>query len=283
MKRIEQLRAAEHDDYQREIYDAVERIRVDSDWSLPFRHIGTRDLKSPDSSIAFDADDIKYPPVVVEVAHSQQRKKLPELAEFYIGETRGHIKTVIAIDIEYRSPNKPTAALGREAVFSIYRNRVVRDDVTGELKHREAHPDPENQCFRRQDLTVPDGVFELFLSDFCPPGTLGDSNNTSIHITHQTLADLLSYAEKRKAAVETPLRDDDGLERNLPFKSKRKRSPTPGLTEEDEAVFQDAEAEEEARAEEKDASFGASSSFSTVEDDLPQRRKIIKTAPDSDL
>lgn len=267
---------------QREINQVVAKIKVDSTSDIRFPGNGNRDRKSPDSSFSFEG--YKYPTVVIEVANSQQKKELQRLAEFYINHSKGRIKTVITVDIEYHRPRYPSAPLGREATYSVYRHRVIRSHDTGQVSHREAHPDPESQCFRTPDLSVIDGALELRLSDFCPPGILSDSNDIPIHIPHQTLAGLLAEGERRQVEAVASSDDDDRSELDVPFVSKRKRSSTPKLTAEHEALFQVAEAEDETRALEKDSSFEAAPSFSSVEDALPQRTKKIKTtsAPDQD-
>jgi hypothetical protein len=63
---------------------------------------------SPDGS--FKHVEAKYPGVVIEVSYSQKRKDLALLASDYIIGSRGSIKVVVGIDLEYTS-KKATLAV----------------------------------------------------------------------------------------------------------------------------------------------------------------------------
>lgn len=56
--------------------------------------------RQPDLSITAEKNP-KYPVLVGEVALSQTTKELQNLAQEYIEHTRGHIRTVIIVDLDY--------------------------------------------------------------------------------------------------------------------------------------------------------------------------------------
>jgi hypothetical protein len=233
-----ELKALEKQEEVRTVVDSI-KVAVTSD--LRFGNISERERKSPDGSFRFAGS--KYPPLVIEVANSQKSADLPYLAESYVERTKGRTKTVITIDLEYRTPEEratPSLPL-REAVYSIYRNRLTRDAQTGEWQ-REAHVDVEDEHFRMNDSTAPTGSMRLLLSDFCPDGALSSTNDRTITITHEELAELLEEAE-REVIIAEALSSPSSSEKSVHFISKRKRVPTPRLTSEDEAMFERAEEE----------------------------------------
>lgn len=198
--------------------------------------------------------------------------------ESYIERTKGRTKTVITIDLEYRTPEeRATPSLPfREAVYSIYRNRLTRDAQTGEWQ-REVHVDVEDEHFRMNDSTAPTGSMRLLLSDFCPDGALSSTNDRTITITHEELAELLEEAEREEIIAEA-LSSPSSSEKSVHFISKRKRVPTPRLTSEDEAMFEQAEEEAEAQHLEENSSF----SSADVVDVVVERTKRIKTRSQQD-
>lgn len=65
-------------------------------------------IKLPDSAekrpdIAFYYGDYAFPPLVVEVGHSQKSEDLPALARKYIESTDGDISTALMVDLGYRN------------------------------------------------------------------------------------------------------------------------------------------------------------------------------------
>jgi len=272
------LRELKASNEQEEVRTVVDRIRMAVTSDLRFGNASARDKKSPDGSFRFAGT--KHPPLVIEVANSQKREDLPHLAESYVERTKGRTKTVITMDLEYRAPNERATRSSppREAVYSIYRNRLTRDEQTGEWQ-REAHVDVEDQHFRMRDSTIPAGSMHLLLSDFCPDGTLSGANDWAVAITHAELADLLAEAETEEAIAEAPS-SPSSSEKNVPFVSKRKRLPTPKLTSEDEAAFVQAEDAAAARYLEENSSFSSADAV----DFVAERTKRIKTRsqPDSE-
>lgn len=138
--------------------------------------------------------------------------------------------------------------------------------------------DVEDQHFRMHDSTAPAGSIRLLLSDFYPDGTLSGTNDRTITITHAELADLLAEAEKEEDIAEAPS-SPSSSEKNVPFVSKRKRLPTPKLTSEDEAAFEQAENAATTRYLEENSSFLSANAVDIV----VERTKRIKTRsqPDS--
>ena len=73
---------------------------------------------SPDGS--FKLVEAKHPGVVIEVSYSQKRKDLPLLADDYILGSRGSIKVVIGIDLEYT---------GKKATLTLWRPQIRRNQA----------------------------------------------------------------------------------------------------------------------------------------------------------
>lgn len=269
---VGELRAFMKDE---EIRPIIERIKMAATSDVRFGDMSTIKKKSPDGSFRFAGT--KYPPLVLEVANSQKRGDLSWLAESYIERTKGRTKTVITIDLEYRAPDKRTRRFlpPRTAVYSIYRNRVVCDERIGN-RQREAHVVIQDQHFRMDDATAPDGSMCLLLSDFCPDGTLSATNDRTIAIPHSELAHLLTEAEGEEDVAEAPS-SPTSSEKDVPFVSKRKRTPTPKLVSEDEETFGRAETAVAMRELDDNSSFSSADAADVV----VERIKRVKTRSQS--
>lgn len=83
--------------------------------------------RSPDAR--FNHGKTIYPQFIMETAHSQHHKDLQCLAKQYYQGSRGEIKTVLTIDVEYRSPEERQEGGSHPAVFCLYRGpkRVHRN------------------------------------------------------------------------------------------------------------------------------------------------------------
>lgn len=237
-----------------------------------------KEKKSPDSSFRFDGR--KYPPFIIEVANSQKSKALPRLAEDYIVRSDGETRTVLTVDLEYRSPKQrasttPSFGSLRAATYSIYRYRSY--ERNGD--HVDTiDTDSENQHFRSQNGQACDGSLELRLSDFCPPEALDGLHDLSLNISHEKLASLLVQAERSEHQATGEPTSTNTRPRNWIL--KRRRSPTPALTAEDEAIQKALEDEGEQRAENDDSSYQADSSFESQPEAMlmPTRPKRLRTA-----
>jgi hypothetical protein len=266
---------------QEEVRPIIEGIRVVGSPDVHFSDATKHDKKSPDSTFYFN--NSKLPLLVIEVANSQKRRDLSRLAESYIERTKGCTKTVITIDLEYRAPTKRANPLlpPRTPVYSIYRNRVVRNEETGK-RQREAHAEIEDHPFLIKGSAADDGSLCLLLSDFCPDGILSATNACTINISHAELSRLFTEAEDHEHAVEappSPTPPSPTSSEEIPFVSKRKRTPTPEITPEHEEVFQQAEIAEDKRQSAENSSF----SLTDVENTTAPRTKRIKTRSQRDL
>ncbi|KAG8408025.1 hypothetical protein J3459_018261 [Metarhizium acridum] len=63
----------------------------------------------------------QYPGVVIEVSYTQKRKELAHIAEDYILGSKGSVRVVIGLDIEYRNSKKAT--------LSVWRPDVVQNEA----------------------------------------------------------------------------------------------------------------------------------------------------------
>lgn len=261
---------------QEETRPVIKQIKIATTSDVRFSDALAEGKKSPDRSFRFTGT--KYPPLVIEVANAQKRRDLPRLAESYIERTKGRTKTVIAIDLEYRDPGKRAAHSlpPRSAVYSIYRHRLVRDEQTGDLQ-KKAHTEIEEQQFSIEDSVTDDGSMCLLLSDFCPDGTLSATNDRTIAISHAELARILTEAEEEENTAEAPS-SPTFSEKNIPFVSKRKRTPTPKLVLEDEEVFEQAETTARIRESAENSSFSSNDAAGA----MVERIKRIKTRSQPD-
>jgi hypothetical protein len=82
---------------------------------------------SPDGS--FKHVEAKYPGVVIEVSYAQKKRDLPLLASDYIISSRGSIKVVVGIDLEYT---------GKKATLSVWRPQIRHSEagMKGIFMHR---------------------------------------------------------------------------------------------------------------------------------------------------
>lgn len=81
----------------------------------------TKSKYEPDTS--FWHDDAQYPGVIIEVAYSQQKKRLDRLAENYLLDSDASVQVVVGLDIEYSK--KETS----KATFTVWRTRVDGDEL----------------------------------------------------------------------------------------------------------------------------------------------------------
>lgn len=81
-----------------------------------------RSKHEPDTS--FWHDDAQYPGVVIEVAYSQKRERLAQLAEVYLLDSDASVQAVVGLDIEYGKKGS------RKATSTVWRTRE-RDTATG--------------------------------------------------------------------------------------------------------------------------------------------------------
>ena len=75
----------------------------------------------PDTS--FWHDDAQYPGIIVEVAYSQEKKRIDRLAENYLLDSDASVQVVVGLDIEY---GRNTTS---KATFSVWRTRLDRDEL----------------------------------------------------------------------------------------------------------------------------------------------------------
>jgi hypothetical protein len=119
LKRFEEL-ASQHPD------SAVGRFAAktgcESGATIPLRVF----KNSHDPDVSFRYEDNKFAGLIVEVAHSQSREDLFNLAENYILGTKGNVGCVAGVKLEYRS--------GRRAWLSVWQLKVeILADGTPEL------------------------------------------------------------------------------------------------------------------------------------------------------
>ncbi|KAF5976826.1 hypothetical protein FBULB1_6780 [Fusarium bulbicola] len=174
--------------------------------------------KSPDLQFAHIKS--KYPGVVVEVAYTQQAKKLKKLAVDYIGASEGETKTAIGFNIN--SNKQSTVSPFRSA------NREPLNEGR------------ELRIFRLHDMTTDESLLE-------------GVDNLSISLPFKDLCDFLTKAENiqccRRAEKKRPI--GSRPIRFMPPSS----SPEEELASEDERAFAEQEEAEQKKATKSDRSF----------------------------
>ena len=91
------------------------------------------DKRDPDLSFRIQHPSCRSPGLVVEVAWSQRGLKLPRLAERYITETNGNIRTVIGLNLNdiYKSRQNEGAS-PEPATFSVW--QAETDSISGKAR-----------------------------------------------------------------------------------------------------------------------------------------------------
>ncbi|KAE8822474.1 hypothetical protein P3342_011820 [Pyrenophora teres f. teres] len=139
----------------------------------------------------------EYPATFVgEVAHSQDGKEeFGMIAEEYISGTNGSIKTVLGIDIEYRTPEtrQNLANIPRAANYQIFRRRI---DV--EKKEMLVESGELVEFQDAMGVVAPGSQLRLTLADLTQTDTI-DLSNFDIEISHQELFKIVSAAEATQA------------------------------------------------------------------------------------
>lgn len=186
---------------------------------------------SPDAGFGFLGVD--YPCFILEVANSQKSQDLPYLADDHFVSTKGNLKTVLTVDIEYLDLTQRRAGkeIRRTAVYSVYRYRRTYDDGIGRFI-RELHLDIENIPFRAQDGSPIIGELKLNLSDFCPNEVLTGIRDPTIKISHEALTKLLDDAEMWERNLEPS--SGPSTSEHDDFIRTRTRPPTLEIVPEDE-------------------------------------------------
>ncbi|KAI9829272.1 MAG: hypothetical protein M1826_005736 [Phylliscum demangeonii] len=199
--------------------------------------------RSPDRS--FQHANAVYPDVVLDVANSQNGKKLKKLAREYLATSAGLIHVVIGVKLDYGA-TKP-------AMISVWRSSwTTREPDGGRLLNIVR--DPVDRSFRDNDGLPVDGAPSLHLSDFVPWESAAVSDgalNPPIEIPFRLLHDALEKAERRDERARTfqpPPRD-------YSVAGECSDSSHDELTASDELVVQRIEEGAEQRAELQDPSY----------------------------
>ncbi|KAF4629889.1 hypothetical protein G7Y89_g8261 [Cudoniella acicularis] len=186
------------------------------------------DTHEPDA--AFGDREDKYPGVVLEVAYSQKKKDLRDLAERYILGSDGNIRIVVGLGLDYQQ---------EKAGISIWRPEIVMD-------HGSEHLECVQKEFRNKDgqatMDIQAGL-ELFLQDFATTTrNIPIDHLNRIYIPSSRLCDIVTEAITSKTGqsiTHTP-----GHMITLPpgtRKRKRVKTPPEELASEDEQQYVDAE------------------------------------------
>ena len=116
----------------------------------------------------------------------------------------------------------------------------------------------------------------LSLSDFCPDVTLTAANDRKVAISHAELAHLLKEAAEEENVAEAPS-SPISSEKNIPFVSKRKRTPPPKPVSEDEEAFEQAETAARSQESAENSSFSSAELLAAGKADptgLPIRQSV---------
>jgi hypothetical protein len=90
---------------------------------------GSRRRVSRHPDISFGDVKARYPRVVIEVAYSQKRKQLEELANSYITGSWGGVGVVVGIDLPYRKSGESQLMIWRSKPATEKGGRVVGSEM----------------------------------------------------------------------------------------------------------------------------------------------------------
>ncbi|TKA53783.1 hypothetical protein B0A49_12853 [Cryomyces minteri] len=251
-----------------------------------------RSSNNPDG--VFRHKQAPYPSVILEVAYSQRPKDLPKLAYRYISGSKGHVKAVVGLDLEYASPKQLTKT--KEATVSVWRLGFVKEEgrrlqdavqvVRSEVrmcnvvfKFLIIKP-IFAQAFRSAGGEHVEGSLILNIADFLPLPFLrnlpASDQDRSIRLSFADLTTDLNEAEEAHRLCRRQLEDVEPVFAE-PF---RKRKPTPDeeLSDGRETKYQALEVAEERNASQDDSDFPSPPRAATSTRPVPQRRRSTRTS-----
>jgi hypothetical protein len=117
---------------------------------------GRKSKYEPDAS--FWHDDAQYPGVIIEVAYSQEKKRLSRLAEDYLLDSDANIRIVVGLDIEYGKKGS------RKATLSVWRTDLFHTPNGDELRAVQEVADEVYYFVRKLSFTVPDSRIRRFVT-----------------------------------------------------------------------------------------------------------------------
>ncbi|KAF5697157.1 hypothetical protein FGLOB1_12956 [Fusarium globosum] len=158
----------------------IELITTDSS-NVPYAKRLTR---SPDSS--FVHKDAGLSGVVVEVAYSQDGKKLPGLARDYLLRSYGKIKAVIGFDLNREN---------KTSTVTVYKVLKTPSD-NGRIK-LGVEAVVHESTFHTAEKTPADGELTLLLHDFADDKRYEGVENLRVSIPYSELSTILDEAEER--------------------------------------------------------------------------------------
>ncbi|RYC78578.1 hypothetical protein BFJ63_vAg18547 [Fusarium oxysporum f. sp. narcissi] len=172
--------------------------------------------RSPDAQFLYVGAE--QPSVVVEVAYSQDKKHLPQLAKEYIHHTWGEIKAVLCFAL-----NKANGS-----AISVWKPMYYPEEDSDEVEMKKEHV-VQSQPFRTVDGSPINQDHELVLDlhDFVPDEECEGCANPSISIPYSKLYDSLVKAEQQ-VKTPRPSRAKRGVKR-----SRMSSESIESMTEED--------------------------------------------------
>ena len=138
----EALRKVQVNSEDNDIKTAIERIIPTGSSNISLTGtLRNRGKKSPDKSYRYKG--CKFPSLVIEIAYSQRKLNLPDLAERYIYGSEGDIRTVIGINLNDIYQSESDRKKGKHfrpsaATISVWRAKF--DDSGGESSVIVAQP-----------------------------------------------------------------------------------------------------------------------------------------------
>ncbi|KAF2466100.1 uncharacterized protein BDR25DRAFT_336652 [Lindgomyces ingoldianus] len=188
---------------------------------------GRRSKYEPDAS--FWHENAQYPGVIIEVAYSQKKKRLGQLAEDYLLDSDANVRVVVGLDIEYGKKGSHVLRVVQEAA-----NEIFRDE---------------------QGIATDHPGLQLHLSDFAHKGLVQEemgNPDRELNISARQLCKFLN-------AAEVKVRQKGSLSKDLlPVGvKKRKRSETPPeeIASTDEARYVEQEERAAKRIAEGDSDY----------------------------
>lgn len=237
----ERLGVAKQDDGENDGDDEDHRLRLQALATIESSILSTteaelklptdKNTKFPDISFYYKGH--VYPPLVVEVGHSQKGPALPLLAREYIEKTSGDIHTVITVDIEHNNREQRNRERRRQrsqqeegrVTRSRSRQRQSRTDAGVALKSmaslslfRLGRRILCDTPFRDSHGNQVDGSLELNVADFVPPDADISISRAALEaltfsVPFKCLYDALTSGEQLQALEEETPPPESGVQR----------------------------------------------------------------------
>lgn len=204
-------------------------------------------FREPDEQ--FILRGLQYPGVVLEVANAQKARDLSVVADDFLVESGGNIRTLIGLKI--------AVGEGKRSEVQVWKPKYVPDATDASVEYLSSQV-VVNEVFRNNDGTASPGHLRLKIKDFGPESVLCRRYDKAqleeeLSISFEELADALTSSENDSIAVEGC--GDKEVRQTKIMKRKRDQTPEEILLTDDEDLFRLKEAKVAWQEDSRDADY----------------------------